>query len=369
MRDLPKRVKIPGIKVVRLNKAGHRYEYHYHRATGTRITSEPGSLAFAAEVHALNERAKPDIDGSLAAMITAFKSSPEWSDLAPRTRKDYSKVLDYFKPLGTDDPASYTTPDCVEIRDDALTAHGWRFSKYVGQVGSRLWNWGILHRYCHENPWSKVPAPKRPKTLGTANTAWTAQEVAIGLATAPMGLARGLALCAMGRDGADAIAVTWADLESGGKDRGKTGARGGLSIPDVLKPIFEGERPSVFISTHHHGGPWKSQNSFTKARKVHMDGLAAGGHVRPGLTTHGLRKALASILTEQGAELRTIMDALQHTTAAMSLHYSAQADMTKRNQGAMQSLSDALETAGFGKPFGKLANPENAETEKSERKQ
>lgn len=352
--------------MVRLVKAGYRYEYHYHRATRTRITSEPGTLAFAAEVHALNELAKPVIDGSLGAMIAAFKSSPEWADLADRTRKDYSKVLDYFKPLGSDDPASYTTPDCVEIRDDALTAHGWRFSKYVVQVGSRLWNWGILRRYADANPWTKTPAPKRPKTLPTANTAWTAQEVAIGLATAPVGLARGLALCAMGRDGADAIRAKWSDIEAGEMDRGKTAAKGSLSVPDVLKPIFEGERPSVFVSTHHHGGPWKSQNSFTKARRAHMEALAVQGHVRSGLTTHGLRKALASILTEQGVELRTIMDALQHSTAAMSLHYSAQADMTKRNQGAMQSLSDALETAGFGKPFGKLAKLEKAETEKSE---
>lgn len=349
---------------MRVRKAGRVYEYHYHRATRTRLKSEPGTLAFATEVERLNNQAQADFPGTLYSMISAFKASPEWAGLADRTRKDYAQVLDYLAPLGGDDPSAYTPSDCLEVRDAAFKSRGYRFSKYVIQVCSRLWNWGLPREYVSVNPWASITAIKRPKELGTANPPWTAQELATGLMTAPIGLARGLALCAMGRDGSDAIRTTWGEIEGGEKARGKTGGSGRLIIPDALAPIFQGERFCEFVTTHSGNGPWKTQNTFTKARRDHMEGLAARGLVRHGLTTHGLRKTLATIITEGGGELRTVQNALQHKTVAMALHYSAEADMTKRSGEAMKLLSGALSDAGFGKPFGKPGTNDRGEKPK-----
>lgn len=347
---LPKRVAIPGIQVVRVKKRGKVYEYHYHRATRTRINAEPGTVAFAAEVHALDEKLKADVAGSLLAMMGAYQASDEFQDLADRTKKDYRRVMQYLEPLGEDDPGDYTPMACIEIRDDAKKAHGWRFAKYVVQVGSILWKWGILREYVATNPWAGVPAPKRPKHLGVANRPWTAQELVIALMAAHPGLARGLALCAMGRDASDAIRIQWSDVDLGEMDRGKTGASGRIVVPQALASVFDGERPSDYVTTHSGKKPWKTQNTFTQGRRELMATLAKQGLVRPGLTTHGLRKTLASILTEGGAELRTVQTALQHKTLAMALHYAAEADMTKRNDEAMKLLSDALSDAGFEKP-------------------
>lgn len=341
--------RVKGIKIVRVRKAGRAYEYHYHRATGRRIRAEPGTAAYAVEIDRMDREAAQKPAEDFGAMMDAFAGplTPEWSRLSKWTQRDYRRCMDYLAPMRGTNPRAISPKHALAIRDKAHEAHGYRFGGMVVQFCRRLWNWGIPREFADVNPWDRVELPRRDKARGAANPPWTAQELSIALLTAPQGLARGLALCAMGRDGSDAIRTLWSNLEGGAQDRGKTGAHGVLSVPDALAPIFEGERASDHVATTQAGKPWKTQNSFTKARREHMEALAKKGLVRSGLTTHGLRKTLATIATEAGADLRAVQAALTHKTLAMSLHYSAEADMTKRNREVMNALSSALIQAGF----------------------
>lgn len=343
--------RVKGVKIVRTRKAGRTYEYHYHRATKERIRAQPGTAAYAVEVDRLDRIAAKRTPDDLGAMMDAFASpaTPEWARLSAYTKRDYTRCMTYLAPMRGTDPRAISPKHALAIRDKAHEAHGYRFGGMVVQFCRRLWNWGIPRELVDRNPWDRIELPKRDKSRGVANPAWTARELTLALLAAPPGLARGLALCAMGRDANDAIRTRWSDLEAGSQDRGKTGARGALSVPEALSAIFEGERPSEYVATTQAGKPWKTANSFTKARRELIQALAKEGEVRSGLTTHGLRKTLAVIASNAGADLRAVQAALTHKTLAMSLHYAAEADMTKRTREAMNALSSALSDAGLGK--------------------
>lgn len=340
--------RVKGIKIVKVRKNKRTYEYHYHRTTGLRINEEPGTNAYLARVAKLDEMALHPSNKDIGALFDAFTTSPEWARLADRTKRDYTGVMDYLAPFRATDPHAIRPKQALQIRDTAHKQKGWRFGAMVVQFCRRLWNWGRPRELVDANPWADVELPRREQT-GEANPPWSAQEVAIALMTAPIGLARGLALCAMGRDGADAIRVKWSDLEGDQIERGKTGASGAVAIPEILAPIFEGERSSEYVATNMHGNPYKTQNVLTKARREHMKKLAAQGLVRADRTTHGLRKFVAVTVSQGGQDLRTVQTALQHKTLSMALHYDRSADMTERNEAAMQTISDALKAAGFGK--------------------
>ena len=336
--------RLKGIKRTTVRKGGKKYTYLYHRATQTRLIEQEGSAAFIAEVAKLDEMAaKSEAKPNLAALIAAYLNSHEFGRIADLTKRDYRKVLDWFAPMADTNPLSYTPAHCMAIREKAYEAHGYRFAKYVIQVGSVVWKWGRLRRRTKDNPWKEVPYPPKPKT-GRPNLPWKAEELIAALNAAQPGLARGLALGAMGWSAGDIVKFKWEDFDADAA-RGKTGVIGRLTAPEALTPIFEGERPAETIATNAHGKPFKTANTFTKARRDLMTKLADEKLVRPGLTTHGLRHTLGKIVSEEGGDLQAVKSALQHSSVKMAQHYAAHADMTRRQKEAMSLLSRRLEFA------------------------
>jgi integrase len=63
-------------------------------------------------------------------------------------------------------------------------------------------------------------------------------------------------------------------------------------------------------------------SSFQKFRKK----LEAKGDVSPGLTFHGLRHTVATVLAEAGVEAETIAAWLGQRSTAMAMHYSREAN-------------------------------------------
>ena len=82
-------IRVRGIKVYR----SRGKLFAYHRKTGKRIKALIGSAAFLAEIERLNgqEPAQPR-PGTLGALIAAYRRSPEFLELAERTRRDYVRL-------------------------------------------------------------------------------------------------------------------------------------------------------------------------------------------------------------------------------------------------------------------------------------
>lgn len=121
-----------GVKCV-TSRAGRTY--YYHRRTGRRINSEPGTAAFLAEIEVLNGIASPERTypkGSLGALIAAYRASPEFRDLAPCTRSDYQRIFDYLQPMDRFLLTLFDGPGfTISLRDKAYKAHKRRFANYL----------------------------------------------------------------------------------------------------------------------------------------------------------------------------------------------------------------------------------------------
>ena len=233
-------IRVHGIKLYR----SRGKVYAYHRATGKRLRAEPGTAAFLAEVERLNaavQSVKPRA-GTLGALFAAYRASPEFTELAPRTRSDYQKVFDYLKPLDGDLLADVTPNVVLSIRDAAFKAHKRRFSSYVVVVLRLTLKWGAVRELLPTNPAAQVPLLRRPHSTPKANRAWTEAECASVLQAASGGLrvAIALGMFAGMREG-DAIraARSWYDGQWLRWSQGKTGTPVELPVDPRLKAIID----------------------------------------------------------------------------------------------------------------------------------
>ena len=96
-------------------------------------------------------------------LVTEYRASQSFLDLAIRTRADYQRCLDYLKPIADTPLVRFDRGLVVRIRDKAAIKHGRRFGNYVKAVLSILFSWGAERGYVKANPVEKVKNVRRPK--------------------------------------------------------------------------------------------------------------------------------------------------------------------------------------------------------------
>ena len=145
-----------------------------------------------------------------------------------------------------------------------------------------------------------------------------------------------LTLCAFtGLRKGDALTLTKAayDAESGwiAANTAKTGQKVQWPVIAPLRAILDAARghDAITLAATSKGRPW-SVAGFDTAWQRLRTRLEAEGWIEPGLTLHGLRHSVAHVLAEQGFSLRTIADALGHSSENMARHYSRDADLTNK---------------------------------------
>ncbi len=119
-------VRIKGFQIF---KDRHGRWRCYHRKTRQPIDLDKmplGSAEFMAEcmrIMALARSTEPK-PGTLGLLITAYRSHPAFTDLAPRTKSDYQNVFDYLKPIADTPLVRFDKPLVVRIRDKAAQDKG-----------------------------------------------------------------------------------------------------------------------------------------------------------------------------------------------------------------------------------------------------
>jgi integrase len=93
----------------------------------------------------------------------------------------------------------------------------------------------------------------------------------------------------------------------------------------------------VTLAANSRGHPW-TESGFRASWRTLRLRLEAAGKIAPGLTFHGLRHTVATILREEGFDDRTIADALGQKTDAMARHYSRDANLRKKMMGVVQRM-------------------------------
>lgn len=321
----------------------------YHRATRTSVDllkapiGTPEFFAECARIGALSTAAGPPKPGTLGLLIRDYRASPAFADLAPRTRTDYQRIFDYLRPIADTELVRFSKPLVIRIRDRAAAKHGRRFGNYVKSVLSLLFSWGAERGFLPNNPAEGIKAIRRDPSLPRANRPWSDEERFAVLAAAPVQLKVPLAIGMFtGLREGDVLRLTKADC-SGARLATRTGKTGRLitwpRIPAALLAILA-EAPAhdaVTVAATSRGRPWTAAGFRASWRNLRLK-LEAAGLVAPGLTFHGLRHTVGTILAEEGFDDRTIADVLGQSTDRMARHYSRDADRARKMVGVVRKL-------------------------------
>lgn len=354
-------MRVRGIKPVKVVKGGREYRYYYHRATGTRLTSEYNTAAFVAEVAALDARAKRTAprDGSLHGLIVAYRASHEFTRLAPVTQSDYQRVFDWLQPTADTALVEITTAVVYGFRDEAMTQHRRRFANYVVQVVRLVLDWGRKRQLVETNVAKGVELIPRPKKMKRANRPWSDDERETVLAEAEIGLRAMIALGMFAglREG-DACALPKMAFDGALIETIASKNAEPLWIPAhfrlraILSEALEVRRarskararrykvlsiepPTLGVTSR--GRPWTPSGfraSFFKLIKR----LEDAGAVKPGLTFHGLRHTMGKLVIEAGGSKEDVGMILGDRSMAMSEFYSREHEKKARVGATMLKL-------------------------------
>jgi len=327
-----------------------------------------GSTAFLAEVAALDAQAneaqktQSDPTGGRAAgtwgwLAALYRASPEWQNLAERTRDDYRRALDHLAPMDNVPLIEMTTPALLRLRDRIAERNTWSRANRALTTISLVWAWGVPrdHTPAGANPALAVPRIRRPRDLPRANRPWTNAELAAVLAAAPLGVRAAVALGAYtGAREADVLAMTWGQIDTSSSVPGiryrqrKTGAELWIPIHPALAAVLKDTpRRAAVIVTGERGRsgthPPYSRDGFRTVWGRLRDRLEAEGLVSEGLTFHGLRHTVATRLADAGADTETIRAITGHADAGMTRRYTRTADQRRRAIKAMELLQEGME--------------------------
>jgi integrase len=342
-------IRVPGLKQFRHKKNGQIYTYH--RATGKRIMAQPGTPEFLAEIAALGKditahdeaAARPQ---TLGALIKSYKTTDAWTDLAPRTKQDYEKVIAYFEPLYSAQVSSLTPPKIVELRDIWMKQRGRRFVNYCRTVLILLMNRAVELGLVPTNPAKAVRKVKRDKSLAPLNRPWSeAEQLAVWKRTGDaryrhlrLPLAVGLYT---GMREAD-MAALHRNVARDGRisiETKKRLVRIDLAVlPELATAIAEAPpQDTLTLCVNSRGQPWTLDGFRASFFKMLKD-LEKEGAIEPGLTYHGLRHTVASRLAERGVSLEDIAAVLGQKSSKVAEIYTQRADRTRRAEAVITKL-------------------------------
>lgn len=145
----------------------------YVRTKGTlhRIRAAEGTADFDREYWEILSGRKMMAKTSWARLIDDYRTSERWTNLKPRTRKDYEKIMDYvLEKIGSRDVKSLTRADVIAAQK--ANAHRTRFANYIPQMLVVLCEHAIDLGWLKANPAKGVRALKTPDDRKREHLPW-----------------------------------------------------------------------------------------------------------------------------------------------------------------------------------------------------
>lgn len=335
-------MRLKGIKRYKHPKTGHWY--CYHRASGTRIEAEFGTAAFVAELAAIEakQRPKKEDPGTLGMLFDFYRRSAVFQALKPRVRKGYEDAIKFLLDRAAAMPIEEVTPGFVaQLRDKVQAQRTWHFANDVRKVLSVAFSVACEAGIADKNPVKDTKRAKRPKGEPRRNRPWDYNERLAVMSRAPIHLKLPIALAMyMGWREHDVLHLLksarrgmWFALTTE-----KTGEYAEMPMPRPLIAILkEGtQHDAITLCANSRGRPW-TNDGFSASFRKFMKRLEADGVVRLGLTFHGLRHTVATVLKEAGYSDEDIAAWLTHSPE-MARHYSRDASKRERRKAIVRKL-------------------------------
>lgn len=272
--------------------------------------------------------------GSMAALIEAYRASPEWRALRPKTHSDYLHHLDRLAGYGEAQARSVRRGMVVRIRDAVAAASGPAAANKFVRVASVLMEWAVSREWIETNPAARIPALQ-----GGHLRAWTDAEFVRTVDKLPEALRRVFVLARYtGQRRGDLIAIRWSqyDGQTLRLKQAKTGAELAIPIADGLRAELAGwPRTAPQILTTERGAAFSAQRLSHRIRHAVRE-------IDPalrGLNAHGLRKLCAASLAEAGCSAHEIAAITGHATLSMVQLYTRSARQEQLAGAAVARLT------------------------------
>ncbi len=319
------RVRLKGINKVKTKLSdGTPVVYYYAWKGGPRLPGSPGDHEFNGAYNAAIAKKVQPPSGAIFSILMAFQGSSEWSDLAPRTQKDYIGLIKIIEKKFGDFPLSAlsdrrTRGVFMAWRDERAKASR-RQADYGWQVLARILSWAHGRGLVISNPCEKGGRLYR----GTrAENVWTDADEAAFLASAPSHLHLPLLLALWtGQRQGDLLNLAWTqyDGERIRLRQGKTGTRVVIPVGAPLKAALETARKKQgTVLLNSDGDVWTSDGFRSSWRKAC---IAAGV---TGVTFNDLRGTAVTRLALSGCTLPEIATITGHSlrdvNAILDTHY------------------------------------------------
>ncbi len=277
---------------------------------------------------------------SWKALIADYQTSDRWTDLKPRTRQDYQKILDYItKTNGTRDVRSLTRADVIAAQRANL--HRTRFANYIPQMMVVLCEHAIDLGWIKENPANGVRAMKTPANRKKAHLPWTDEAVKTFREKAePLAcLIFEIGVGSVQRP-ADWLRFAWGDYDGDSLkiEQGKTGKP--LTLPctaELKAALDEAKRNLGFIPMKHrriitqpNGNPM-TYFYLAKVMLAERRRLGLEAH-----DLHALRYRGVMELAWHGCDDDQIASYSGHATKAMIIKYAGEARQIMRARQARE---------------------------------
>lgn len=319
------RVPLKGMNSVRKRLAdGSQATYHYAWKGGPRLPGKPGDSEFAAAyVEAHTARAAMP-EGVLQPVLDAYLSSPKFTNLAPRTRKDYLKHIRKIEAEYSDFPLA-----ALSVREargeflnwrDRLARASRRQADYTYSVLALILAWSFERGMVPGNPCER---PGRVYRSERIDNIWTVENEAafLGAAPAHIGLAFMLALWTGQRQG-DLLRLPWSayDGQTIRLRQGKTKAHVVIPVGGPLKAMLDATpKKAVTILSTTRGAAW-TEGGFRASWRTACKAARVEG-----LTFHDLRGTAVTRLAVAGCEVPEIASITGHklnkVAAILDSHY------------------------------------------------
>lgn len=289
-------------------------------------------------------------NGSFAALIAAYRASPEFSRLRPVSQKDYTPYLDRLdRAAGDRLVADMTSADVYELRD-AMQATPVA-ANYMLTILRTLIKWGIPRKYRTDNP---VIGVERIQVDDNGARPWPEEGYAFVMAHAPMMLRRAAYLGrSTGQRAGDLVRMRPCDLAGDGitlkigKKR-ETEHFVPLTTANMAEiqswgvtdlDLFLKSPAGGTLTAHHLGNIWRRWRASKKAEPI--AGLV--------MTLHGLRATAVVDRQMKGTPDNGIADELG-LSVQMVRRYSrfadkaqkARASRDRRERGANEIVNSVV---------------------------
>ena len=309
---------------------GKTYQYFRKDGKYIRLPDDPTSEEYDKAYWALMRG-----DGPLSQrytfdkLILSYKLSPKWEKLASRTKKDYSKVLEYISDtIGAKNPTKMRRSTIIDAQ--MANRHRKRFANYIPHMLSILFEHAIDLDWQRDNPARGIAKIK----TGDGHKPWPvwAIEAYRKNATGYVLLAFELAL-GTGQRIADILKMEWGDIENNGINVKQNKTSSDLWIPftkHLADIIADTPRKSItYIIADAYGRPIKYEQiqkaSLKLKKKLGLEDY----------TTHGLRYSAASELAEAGCSDQEIASITGHKSLSMVQKYSKGANQKRLARAAI----------------------------------